>query len=335
MFEMKAIIYTRPKPVTFGDYTFFARPSELKNDEYVCDHIRNVMAEDDCGVCGEIIGKRWHVMRTGDNTIVGMATRSLGRKDELGRVVRGYYGFLMPSSKACLPSAELFDELDRRFVIPRFEDANITPIDTGFLSGGPFDDRAQYGAPSLVDGYDFNLDRSKIKFHVAEGVQPLLASAVACAMRNERFEIVTGLNTVDHAKRLPVMNCMCLAEHAVRTIDLEILKRPDSALPHKMPQKEIPIFRDLGSNCKTTALPDDIEDRQERIVIDIPSSGRGNGFRTLVVGSIRNALRFVGWREFRVSSATPSLSDAGLDKRGDVLQRRKAARRILELGDKA
>ena len=331
MSEMKAIIYTRPKPVTFGDYTFFARPTEIKNDEEVSNHIRNVMAEDDCGVCGEIIDKRWHVMRTGNNVIVGMATRGIGRKDELGRVVRGYYGFFMPSSKACLPSAELFDELDRRFVIPRFENANITPIDTGFLTGGLFDDLTQYRIPSNDDRHDFNLDCSKIKFHFSEDVQSLLVSAVACAMRNERFEIVTGLNTIDHAKKLHIMNCLCYAERVARTINLDSQNGSDSELFHEK-AKETVVPGRTGSNCTATAFADGIGNRRERIVIDIPSSGRDNGFRSLVVRAIRNALRFLGVREFRVSAATPPPPESYCDNSDNARKRRSAARRLLESG---
>ena len=331
MSEMKAIIYTRPKPVTFGDYTFFARPAELKNDEDVSNHIRNVMAEDDCGVCGEIVGKRWHVMRTGNNVIVGMATRGLGRTDELGRVVRGYYGFFMPSSKARLPSAALFDELDRRFVIPRFENANITPIDTGFLSGGLFDDLTQYKMPSHEEEHDFNLDGSQIKFHFAEDVPSLLLSAVACAMRNERFEIVTGLNTIDHAKKLHIMNCLCYTERVSRTLNLDRQNRSDSVVSHEKKQ-ETSVLGRSGSNCMTSASTDGAGTRRARIAIDVPSSGRGKGFRSLVDGTIRNALRFLGVRGSRVSAETSSPSVPCLENSDNALRRRRAARRMLESG---
>lgn len=203
---MYALIYTRSHSV---DYRYFSGPHELRADEEVDEHIRNVMHEDDGGLVGDLVGKRWHVFRKDKWLIIGMATKDFGRVDETGvRSIRGYYGFAMTADEAKIPSQQMFEEIDRRFVLPFFHQSSITPSE-GFVSGGIFDDELQYIQPVDFGRWPFNADPSRVRFHVSEDVDALLRSAVAYAVKINRFEIVIGLNTVAHAMRLPICNCLC------------------------------------------------------------------------------------------------------------------------------
>lgn len=209
---MYALIYTRS---CYVDYQYFAGPPELRADHEVNVHIRNVMHEDDGGTVGDLIGKRWHVFRKGRWLIIGMATKEYGRVDETGtRQIRGYYGFVMPIECAKVPSKLLYDEIDKRFVQSVFMDASISPSD-GLIEGGIFDDEMQYSQPFDVDRWVFNTDTTKVRFHVCnnddDDIDTLLRSAVAYAVKVDKFEIVIGLNTIAHATRLPICNCMCKA----------------------------------------------------------------------------------------------------------------------------
>lgn len=219
MSTLRAVVFTRPYPIGIGDYTFFVRPVEFVKDRRFFDaHIRNVLHEDDSGAIGGIKGRRWHVLRRGDLVIVGMATNEFGRRDESGRAIRGYYGFAMPANDIKLPSETLFKELDKVCVEPAFMQAPVRTKDSDRLSGELFDDPAQYKVALDSHKWNFNTNPSRISFHCCDEVGDILSSALAAASHNAEFEIVIGLNTEEHAKRLPILNCVCHAVSAAKEI---------------------------------------------------------------------------------------------------------------------
>ena len=219
MSTLRAVVFTRPYPIGLGDYTFFVRPVEfVKDRRYFDAHIRNVLHEDDSGAIGSIKGRRWHVLRRGDLVIVGMATNEFGRRDESGRAIRGYYGFAMPANDIKLPSETLFKELDKVCVEPVFMQAPVRTKDSDCLSGELFDDPVQYKVLSDSHKWSFNTNPSRIRFHCCDEVGDILSSALAAASQNAEFEIVIGLNTEEHAKRLPILNCVCHAVLAAKEI---------------------------------------------------------------------------------------------------------------------
>ncbi len=238
MSTLEAVVFTRPYPIGLGDYTFFVRPGEFVKDRKFFDaHIRNVLHEDDSGAIGSIRGRRWHVLRRGDLVVVGMATNEFGRSDEGGRAIRGYYGFVMPANDVKLPSETLFKELDKVCVEPAFMQAPVRTKDSDCLSGELFDDPAQYMVALDSHKWCFNTNPNLIRFHCSDDVAAILSSALFAASQNPEFEIVIGLNTIEHAKRLPILNCVC---HAVSTAQDMQLSVRSSALDSTSTQKSDP-----------------------------------------------------------------------------------------------
>ena len=258
MSTLRAVVFTRPYPIGLGDYTFFVRPVEFVKDRHYFDaHIRNVLHEDDSRAIGSIKERRWHVLRRGDLVIVGMATNEFGRRDESGRAIRGYYGFAMPADNVKLPSIALFKELDKVCVEPAFMQAPVRTKDSDCLSGELFDDPAQYKIASDSHKWSFNTNPKKMCFHCCDEVRSILSAALVAASQNDEFELVVGLNTIEHAKKLPILNCVCHAVSATKEILLpEYSAITDSTSTQKSDSvEESPSSRQMGKGPSDQGEP--------------------------------------------------------------------------------
>ena len=322
MSTLRAVVFTRPYPIGLGDYTFFVRPVEFVKDRRFLDaHIRNVLHEDDSGAIGGIKGRRWHVLRRGDLVIVGMATNEFGRRDESGRAIRGYYGFAMPANDIKLPSETLFKELDKVCVEPAFMQAPVRTKDSDCLSGELFDDPAQYKVALDSHKWNFNTDPSRISFHCCDGFGDILSSALAAASQNAEFEIVIGVNTVEHAKLLPILNCVCHAVSVAKDIHF-----PDTGSILEQKPDSVKEPRNSGQGRKTSIdrgistdneIPD-ITDLLESIPTRNPSIGQK--ISQIICGRSR------GQKSVKIPL------ESTIHSNGGEVSRRKAARRIFEQG---
>ncbi len=221
---MEALIYTRPYSTDNGlDYCCFCRPSSLSDKEFseVLRHARNVMnTEIDGNIQNEC---RWHILRISDYVLVGVATTRFGRKDQVNRSIRGYYGVLMPKDSAFVPSWKSFAHLDATYVTPLFDAKQpfspVTPACVDGVGISPDESEDEFNTP-----LDFNFAKDKIKIMPVPEMRELpslLKNALECAKIQSDFNFVYGLNTKVYASSKPFMNAFCYNVQEVSLIALK------------------------------------------------------------------------------------------------------------------
>lgn len=245
MSELHPIVYTRPFAEN-DDFRFFARPASLVGDVCFVERMRNVMATE--GYRGSIKGRRWHVLRRRNTVVIGLATQEFERFDMHGRRLRGYYGFEMPVTDVCLPSFELFHDLDDKVVEPLFRIKNIQERDFGVIRGASFDNPEMYRPITGCSGkYNFNTDRQFVNY-IPIGVpeEDLLKEALGFAVNNESFECVIGLNSRKHAEVSQVQNCQCYEQ--ATALCVRVCKRDSNVDPKEEVRVISNISRGNNSN---------------------------------------------------------------------------------------
>ena len=191
------------------DYRMIAFPNSLRysGSGELEKHVQYIMYEEGRET---IKGFRYHVMRHGSNIIFGIATRNFGKKDEFGRVIRGYYGIVMPLQNAAVPKPEVFERLHKTIVEPCFAAARVSaPIDSSIELLR--DDFYQNVDTSSLD-IKFNVDNDKVLFLPSskiDNIIPLLQYGIDAAKSTIKFEFVCGFNSKPDALKLPFMNVVC------------------------------------------------------------------------------------------------------------------------------
>lgn len=213
--SIQPIVRTRPI-TSYIDFCWFVQPRMLVGHSDVLNAMKTRIDDvlnTDILSGGAMRVDRWHVLRIGQFTLIGLATTGFDFKDEAGRSVRGYYGVVSDEPFNGVPSEDELRKLHDRFVAPYL---HATTID--IKDGDDVEIAIQAYDDDLVASEYFNFNEQRTKLFGLNNYPclKLFSSAVKASRDVESFEFVYGLNTNYYAKRKRFMNVVSLEQ----TIDV-------------------------------------------------------------------------------------------------------------------
>ena len=213
--SFEPVIYTRTHQV---DYEIIAAPESLRANTAWAKLLRHVQyAMSDEGMRGPLKDRRWHIATVQDRVLVGIATYEFRCEDFAHRPIRGYYGMLMDSDEAFIPTPEAFQQLYAQYVKPVFynpkhEENYWTPLVCDMVI--PAWMTRVTGIVTTSEKIAFNNEEGCVKFFpygvdIEKMLYSALLEAISCAKSSKEFEFVWGLASKAHALEVPFKNVVC------------------------------------------------------------------------------------------------------------------------------
>ena len=197
----------RTRPITsYIDFCWFVQPLMLAGLPDVLGEMKSriddVLNTDVCSG-GQMKSERWHVLKIGRFTLIGWVTTGFDFKDEKGRAVRGYYGFVFDGPAEGVPFEEEFKKLHEKFVAPYLYASSID-----IKNGENFEVSIQPCDVNPVAPQQFNHSKEKVRFFGRDRYTALelLRCAVNASRDVSEFEFVYGLNSNYYAIKKRFMN---------------------------------------------------------------------------------------------------------------------------------
>ena len=223
------LIFTRTK---FVDYRLLVAPEFLKDnplEEIIWDKVTSLCSVD--GYRGDLVGRRWHILRLDNYVLFGMATDEFKRKDAGNRNIRGYYGLVFPKQYACELNLSKVDwkGLEERFVGSIFDTENTQTLYVSM--------RDEFFAKEIYSharvhsrSFSWNTDKRYIgvigsrKIKDEDYLFKMLYEALSLIDKEEHFELIVGLNNLRHAQELGTLNVVSYDNLEDGLYDLSTLK---------------------------------------------------------------------------------------------------------------